>query len=181
MADPAWLAPFRFRRLISARDLPATPDRVCVWCGSPCTGRRTRWCSQACSDEYAIRASGSAARWRVERRDRGVCALCGLDTERLRRAIDRILRVWHLDHGLYYPWSPRAVAVRHRLAGALARLGYPPLHWTARHYTGHLWEADHVVPVVEGGGCCGLEGLRTVCLPCHRRETAALAGRRARG
>jgi 5-methylcytosine-specific restriction endonuclease McrA len=41
------------------------------------------------------------------------------------------------------------------------------------------WEMDHVVPVVEGGGECGLEGLRTLCCPCHRIETAKLAARRA--
>lgn len=41
------------------------------------------------------------------------------------------------------------------------------------------WEMDHILPVSEGGGECGLENLRTLCRPCHRRETAALAGRRA--
>jgi len=41
------------------------------------------------------------------------------------------------------------------------------------------WHADHVVPVVEGGGECGLEGMRTLCVPCHKDETAALAKRRA--
>lgn len=40
------------------------------------------------------------------------------------------------------------------------------------------WEADHVVPVVEGGGFCGLDGYRTLCVFCHRAETAALATRR---
>jgi len=44
---------------------------------------------------------------------------------------------------------------------------------------GHTWEADHIVPVVEGGGLCGLENYRTLCLSCHRRETAELAKRRA--
>jgi 5-methylcytosine-specific restriction endonuclease McrA len=38
---------------------------------------------------------------------------------------------------------------------------------------------DHIVPVVEGGGDCGLENLRTLCWACHHRETAALAKRRA--
>jgi 5-methylcytosine-specific restriction endonuclease McrA len=42
-----------------------------------------------------------------------------------------------------------------------------------------LWEADHIMPVVEGGGGCGLDNIRTLCVPCHRRETAALAARRA--
>jgi 5-methylcytosine-specific restriction protein A len=38
------------------------------------------------------------------------------------------------------------------------------------------WEADHIVPVVEGGDS-GLDNVRTLCLPCHREETAALRER----
>ena len=45
--------------------------------------------------------------------------------------------------------------------------------------TGDLWQADHITPVVEGGGECTLENLRTLCTACHREETAALARRRA--
>jgi len=41
------------------------------------------------------------------------------------------------------------------------------------------WQADHIVPVVEGGGACGLENLRTLCRACHQVETKALAARRA--
>jgi 5-methylcytosine-specific restriction protein A len=40
------------------------------------------------------------------------------------------------------------------------------------------WQADHVIPVVEGGGECGL--LRTLCTPCHKRVTRELAARLAR-
>jgi hypothetical protein len=39
---------------------------------------------------------------------------------------------------------------------------------------GNHWQADHVVPVAEGGGSCGLEGLRTLCTACHRAETSKL-------
>lgn len=46
--------------------------------------------------------------------------------------------------------------------------------------TGHLWQADHIIPVVEGGGECTLDNLRTLCTSCHKSETAALAGRRAK-
>ena len=30
-----------------------------------------------------------------------------------------------------------------------------------------LWDADHIVPVAQGGGECGLENMRTLCLKCH--------------
>lgn len=56
--------------------------------------------------------------------------------------------------------------------------GGPPF---AREYmptsTGE-WEADHTVPICEGGALAR-ENLRTLCRPCHRAETKALAGRRA--
>lgn len=41
------------------------------------------------------------------------------------------------------------------------------------------WQADHDSPVAEGGQDLGLGNLRTLCLSCHKRETAKLAARRA--
>ena len=41
------------------------------------------------------------------------------------------------------------------------------------------FDMDHIVPVVEGGGACGLDNLRTLCRPCHRAVTAELQKRRA--
>jgi 5-methylcytosine-specific restriction endonuclease McrA len=59
--------------------------------------------------------------------------------------------------------------------------GWGWVTWVASGYQApHLWEMDHIVPVVEGGGGCGLGNLRTLCLACHRAETAELARRRAR-
>jgi 5-methylcytosine-specific restriction endonuclease McrA len=34
-----------------------------------------------------------------------------------------------------------------------------------------LWEADHLTPVAEGGGECGLDNLITRCIPCHKAKT----------
>lgn len=45
--------------------------------------------------------------------------------------------------------------------------------------TGDLWQADHIIPVVEGGGECTLDNLRSLCTACHKNETAGLARRRA--
>jgi 5-methylcytosine-specific restriction endonuclease McrA len=35
----------------------------------------------------------------------------------------------------------------------------------------HKWEADHIVPVADGGGECGLDNYRLLCRPCHLRVT----------
>ena len=42
-----------------------------------------------------------------------------------------------------------------------------------------MWEMDHTIPVSEGGGCCGLDNLRTLCVRCHKTVTARLAARAA--
>lgn len=42
------------------------------------------------------------------------------------------------------------------------------------------YDIDHIIPVVEGGGLCGLDNLRTLCIPCHKKETKILAGRVAK-
>lgn len=39
-------------------------------------------------------------------------------------------------------------------------------------------EVDHIVPVCEGG-TGDASNLRALCLACHKRESAALAARRA--
>jgi len=40
-----------------------------------------------------------------------------------------------------------------------------------------LWDADHILPVVEGGGGCDLDNIRTLCLICHRKVTVELRER----
>jgi len=42
---------------------------------------------------------------------------------------------------------------------------------------GNFWQVDHIRAVAEGGGGCGLENLRTLCVPCHLTETDKLRGR----
>ena len=86
------------------------------------------------------------------RRDRGVCAACGTDTELLRRDKRK------LDY-----------AARRRFEREWQVAGRPRRS---------LWDADHIVPVCEGGGECDLSNIRTLCLKCHRQATAALRERR---
>ncbi len=44
---------------------------------------------------------------------------------------------------------------------------------------GHLWEADHVTECIRGGWGKGIDNFRTLCIPCHKEETARLARERA--
>ena len=73
-------------------------------------------------------------------------------------------------------WSAQGILKRSRGATRQRLLSY----WDLAAYTGRsLWEADHIVPVVEGGGECDLSNLRTLCLRCHRMATLGLHLRRA--
>lgn len=75
------------------------------------------------------------------------------------------VKVFERDHGI--------------CAECKADCGGEVMRGGQRMRPGCRWEMDHIVPVVEGGGSCGIEGLRTLCIPCHRRVTAELASRRA--
>ena len=33
------------------------------------------------------------------------------------------------------------------------------------------WQADHIIPVAEGGGGCDLSNFQTLCLCCHKDKT----------
>jgi hypothetical protein len=41
----------------------------------------------------------------------------------------------------------------------------------AKQFGGGLWDADHIIPVKDGGGQCGLENIRTLCIDCHKVVT----------
>ena len=141
------------------KNLPKGPNGrpLCRQCGQEIPkGRRRTFCSEACVDQWRVRTDPGYARYRVFERDHGICARCGVDTVEVKRMFDGLAK--------QLGWSaPLAVALR-SLTGD-------------RHRT--LWDMDHIVPVVEGGGECDLDNLRTLCIWCHKRVTAELAARRA--
>ena len=126
----------------------------CRWCKGPVSGRRRTFCSDGCVHEWRLRSSTSYLRDCVLERDRGVCALCGFDTVRERRRVMRL------------PFAARMREIR-------ALIEHGLIHRTRRSW----WEADHILPVVEGGDS-NLENLRTLCIPCHRGVTYELRARR---
>ena len=117
-------------------------------------GRRRTFCSEYCVTEWRMRSDPGFLRERVFQRDRGICAACGTDTVAAYNHLRRTRKTG-----------------RERL---LASWGLNKL--TRRS----LWDADHIIPVAEGGGACDLSNLRTLCLRCHRVATAELRARLAR-
>lgn len=119
--------------------------------------RKTTY-SQDCYDAWAARNDPQAVRRIVYERDHGVCSICQCSTDALKAALRTAFIAWaDGDRASPRPMPPA---------------GFPGLDRT-------WWEADHIIPVVEGGGGCGPEGYRTACLPCHKVQTKALAARRA--
>jgi hypothetical protein len=116
---------------------------------------RRSFCGQACVHEWKIRRNPSYVRRCVLKRDDGRCAACGRD------AIAEYHRLQWLQRT-----DPEAFEAEVALCKAVRN----------RH---SLWDADHIRPVAEGGGECGLDNYRTLCVYCHQKITAAQCKARA--
>lgn len=189
------------RRRRAPRQCPITPDgtKLCkCGCGQAVPKGRLSWASQACVDRWMIANHSQHARRAVFKRDRGICSVCGRNADLAKRRHYRA-KNWerHVDPHARYYLRPNHAAwpVYQRLAesrkaswprrretasrGAARRIERLKAEGWPLHIRTSWWEADHIIPVVEGGGQTGLENLRTLCWPCHRKATAELAARRA--
>ena len=147
---------------VDPKKLPQGPNgrALCRWCNKEVpVGCRT-FCSDVCVDNHKILTQPSYVRQKLFNRDKGICAQCGLDTIALEARLKAVptQERYKATYTQEYPeWARKRT-------------------WT--YYGISLWEADHITPIVEDGGECGLEGYRTLCAPCHRIETNALLVRR---
>lgn len=107
--------------------------------------------------------SKQARAWAYDR-DRGRCVLCGFDPFRLDWTSTTGCDAGHpaLSH-LWAEFLEPAV-VKAMLAGGFKQ-------WRP------LWEADHTVPLVIDPAGHRPGNIRTLCVPCHKGETAKLAER----
>jgi 5-methylcytosine-specific restriction endonuclease McrA len=124
---------------------------LCRWCALEVPRGRQTFCSEWCVHEWKLRTNPGYLRTQVLRRDRGICALCHVNT------LSAFLRLK----------KSRGISRERFLA-----------EWGLKRMTRRsLWDADHILPVAEGGGECDLRNIRTLCLKCHRLTTAELRAR----
>lgn len=141
---------------IDPKTLPvnALGYRECRYCHESVLPPRRTFCSDKCIHEYRLRTDGTYLRECVFKRDNGICSICDTDTKVLAKELDRL-----------HPADPLGDILRkeHNISKSrkvnLYKLG------------GGLWDADHILPVKDGGGCSGLENLRTLCIGCHKLIT----------
>ena len=126
---------------------------LCRWCKTPVLPPRRTLCSAECAHELRLRCNGKYLRECVYKRDRGICAICSTDTKKhakellscsLKDKKDELLKLYSI--------SPKRKI------------------WK-RKFGGGLWDADHILPVKDGGGQCGLDNIRTLCIKCHKNVT----------
>ena len=145
----------------------------CRWCQGPVPRPRRTFCGEACVERWKLRTNPGHLRARVWARDRGICAECGVNTKSWSRSVKAKVARQMKAAGLVRGGSGHSAALVRKIeAAALRALGLTSSRSS-------FWDADHIIPVAEGGGECDLDNLRTLCLKCHKLATRRLAERLA--
>jgi 5-methylcytosine-specific restriction protein A len=156
-SDPLQKSMSQQRRMtggwVDRKNIPRGPNGrgLCRWCSLEVPPRRFTFCSDYCVHEWKLRTQPGYLREQVFLRDKGVCAVCHVDTVREQRRLR------------YSRGSNRQALLAHWGLRARVRKSF--------------WDADHIVPVAEGGGECDLDNIQTLCLRCHREATKRLRQR----
>lgn len=133
-------------------------ENLCRWCKKEVKPPKRTFCGEECIHEWQLRTSPSYVRTCLKRRDKCICKLCNLDCKQLQQSLATL---YNTDHDAWIKEIEKLAIPKGRQRKS-------------------LWDADHIVPVCEGGGETGLDNFRTLCIWCHRAETRALRARRAK-
>lgn len=122
--------------------------KLCCHCDAPLTGRQISWCGDECALRYRIRKG---------------------DQNAARRWLELVAKQHRCER------CDTAVSISASVLEVAWTLG-PKAR--AEFLRSKSWEADHRIPIVEGGPL-EPENLRTLCVPCHRIVTKELRSRLA--
>lgn len=156
------------------------PKGHCTWCRKPVVRPSVHWCAgEQCLSAFKATNDVATIRALVEKRDHGICALCGNDPGEWER-------LWNYFGAQAADLHARARQSWRDRGGrgvGIGNWGCRCVWCEASREAAKLrqWQADHILPVAEGGGQCQApNGYRTLCIFCHKRETKALAARLAK-
>ena len=139
------------------------------WSVSPSESKQsaTLFCSHECWEQYSVQI-GRDVRRRLLELEKGVCQLCKLDTKALYTTLKSLQNEDDRREALMQTKFRRFDPKRFQKL-------------LSKPTSGQLWQADHIIPVCEGGGECDLNNYRTLCTVCHQEQTNKLStGKRDR-
>lgn len=143
-----------FGKLKDAKELEKDSNgyNLCRWCNKSVLPPRRTMCSPECVHEILIRTSGRYLRDCVFKRDNGICSVCNIDTKQT----SKMALEMNVNDRIEF-LKKHNISLKRKI-------------WKRKH-GGGLWDADHIISVKKGGGQCGLENLRTLCIKCHKNVT----------
>jgi len=119
--------------------------------------RESPFCSDRCASQFSSAESQASARRQLFERELGVCQLCGFNAHAFyRRLVALPSEQERLQCVMGSPFSTASERLKRMLTAPKE---------------GDFWEADHIVPVAEGGGETSLDNFQTLCVPCHQKKT----------
>jgi HNH endonuclease len=152
----------------SLTDEAILKGKACAWCSSDLTQAqriaKAVYCSQECAETGRLRRGGwasTAIRSAMFALEGGVCQKCNINAHAFYEQITALEPAERLNRYQSAKWRMPA-----------SNKAYQSMVNEPKE--GDFWQVDHKVAVAEGGGNCGLENLRTLCVPCHRDETEKL-------
>ena len=179
--------------------ISGTGERLCCLCMSPMRSpkdattaategggvrplgsRRDMFCSFECYDKASLCTSGAYTRRKLRELEKGKCQICGLDCIQLVVVLRAVK-----PEGSSAAAMAAALDERRRIlyqrSEKFAKRGFRVVRekLLTQPIEGNAWQADHIIPVFQGGGCAGLDNMRTLCVCCHKEVTAKQAQLRA--
>lgn len=160
--------------IATSTDLAVLRGDNCAWCAGVLSNEskaaKAVYCSLDCAEVGRLRRGGMYASFRIREQlfalEGGVCQKCHTDTHALFLQVKAMSSVAERRRALENAKCFVVPQSQHAFTRILNDLK-----------EGLFWQADHIVPVAEGGGSCGLENLRTLCSRCHQEETEELRRR----
>lgn len=126
--------------------------RMCRWCSGSVLPPKRTFCSADCIHEHRLRTQPKYVRQCCYYRDKGICAICRIDTKKTAKQARELTGKNLKDFLASYNIGIKRKIHKRKLGGG-------------------LWDADHIVRVTDGGGLCGMNNIRTLCISCHKKVT----------